>query len=187
MPAVKPTLFLILDGYGLAPAGPGNAASLADTPTLDRLFSMPGMGRLDASGRQVGLPSGFIGNSEVGHLNIGAGRIVYQDMTRIDMAIETGELFRNPVLLDLFAAIRARGGRIHFCGLLSDGGVHSHINHLFALLEMAQREGVPALVHAFLDGRDTPPSSAIDYVAQLKPELEKTAGMTNCPEGSITP
>ncbi len=174
MSSVKPTLFLILDGYGLAPAGPGNAASQANTPTLDRLFSMPGMGRLDASGRQVGLPSGFIGNSEVGHLNIGAGRIVYQDMTRIDMAIETGELFNNPVLLELFAATRARGGRIHFCGLLSDGGVHSHINNLFALLEMAQREGVPALVHAFLDGRDTPPCSAIDYVAKLEPELEKT-------------
>ena len=111
MPTVKPTLFLILDGYGLAPAGPGNAAFLANTPTLDRLFSMPGMGRLDASGRQVGLPSGFIGNSEVGHLNIGAGRIVYQDMTRIDMAIETGDLFRNPVLLELQDAVLSRGGR----------------------------------------------------------------------------
>ncbi len=174
MPVVKPTLFLILDGYGLAPAGPGNAASLAHTPTLDRLLSMPGMGRLDASGRQVGLPSGFIGNSEVGHLNIGAGRIVYQDMTRIDMAVESGELFRNPVLLDMCERVRARGGRIHFCGLLSDGGVHSHINHLFALLELAQREGVPALVHAFLDGRDTPPCSGIDYVTRLQPELEKT-------------
>lgn len=156
MPVVKPTLFLILDGYGLAPAGPGNAASLADTPTLDRLLTLPGVSRLDASGRAVGLPAGFIGNSEVGHLNIGAGRIVYQDMTRIDMAIETGELFANPVLLDLFASIRAHGGRIHFCGLLSDGGVHSHIDHLAALLEMSRRENVPALVHAFLDGRDTP-------------------------------
>ena len=176
MPAMKPTLFLILDGYGLAPAGPGNAASLANTPTLHRLTSLPGMGRLDASGRQVGLPSGFIGNSEVGHLNIGAGRIVYQDMTRIDIAIEDGSLFKNPVLLDLCEKIRQRGGRLHFCGLLSDGGVHSHINHLAALLEMAQREGVPALVHAFLDGRDTPPSSGIDYIAQLLPILEKTGG-----------
>ena len=173
MPVVKPTLFLILDGYGLAPAGPGNAASLAHTPTLDRLLAMPGLGRLDASGRQVGLPSGFIGNSEVGHLNIGAGRIVYQDMTRIDMAVESGELFRNPVLLDMCERVRARGGRIHFCGLLSDGGVHSHINHLFALLELAQREGVPALVHAFLDGRDTPPCSGIDYVTRLRPGLGK--------------
>ncbi|WP_458400175.1 2,3-bisphosphoglycerate-independent phosphoglycerate mutase [Mailhella sp.] len=174
--SVKPTLFLILDGYGLAPDGPGNAAFLANTPTLDRLLMQPGVGRLDASGRQVGLPSGFIGNSEVGHLNIGAGRIVYQDMTRIDMAIETGDLFKNPVLLDLFEKTRARGGRVHFCGLLSDGGVHSHIDHLVALLEMAQREGVPALVHAFLDGRDTPPSSGADYVKRLLLTLEKTGG-----------
>jgi len=174
--SVKPTLFLILDGYGLAPAGPGNAAYLANTPTLDRLFSLPGVGRLDASGRQVGLPSGFIGNSEVGHLNIGAGRVVYQDMTRIDMAIENGDLFKNPVLLDLMGKVRARGGRIHFCGLLSDGGVHSHIDHLGALLEMAQKEGVPALVHAFLDGRDTPPTSGAGYVERLLPMLEKTGG-----------
>ena len=174
--SVKPTLFLILDGYGLAPEGPGNAAFLANTPTLDRLLGQPGVGRLDASGRQVGLPSGFIGNSEVGHLNIGAGRVVYQDMTRIDMAIETGDLFKNPVLLDLMEKIRAKGGRIHFCGLLSDGGVHSHLDHLGALLEMAQKEGVPALVHAFLDGRDTPPTSGAGYVARLMPMLEKTGG-----------
>jgi 2,3-bisphosphoglycerate-independent phosphoglycerate mutase len=172
--SVKPTLFLILDGYGIAPDGPGNAAYLANTPTLDRLLKQPGVGQLDASGRQVGLPSGFIGNSEVGHLNIGAGRIVYQDMTRIDMAIETGDLFKNPVLLDLMGKVRERGGRIHFCGLLSDGGVHSHIDHLAALLEMAQREGVSALVHAFLDGRDTPPTSGAGYVSRLQPVLEKT-------------
>ena len=171
---MKPTLFLILDGYGLAPDGPGNAAFLADTPTLDRLLALPGMGKLEASGRPVGLPSGFIGNSEVGHLNIGAGRVVYQDMTRIDIAIENGDLFANPVLLELMGNVRARGGRIHFCGLLSDGGVHSHIDHLAALLEMAQKEGVPALVHAFLDGRDTPPTSGAGYVERLKPVLEKT-------------
>ena len=171
--AFKPTLFLILDGYGLAPASSGNAASLAHTPTLDRLFAMPGMGHLDASGREVGLPRGFIGNSEVGHLNIGAGRIVYQDMTRIDVAIETGDLFKNPVLVDLCAKIRARGGRIHFCGLLSDGGVHSHISHLEALLDLAHRENVPALVHAFLDGRDTPPCSGLDFIKQLNPALDK--------------
>ena len=172
--SVKPTLFLILDGYGLAPEGPGNAAYVASTPTLDRLLRQAGVGRLDASGRQVGLPSGFIGNSEVGHLNIGAGRVVYQDMTRIDMAIETGELFQNATLLDLMGKVRARGGRVHFCGLLSDGGVHSHIDHLSALLEMAQKEGVPALVHAFLDGRDTPPTSGAGYVERLLPVLEKT-------------
>lgn len=171
--AFRPLLFLILDGYGLAPAGPGNAAYLAKTPTLDRILSLSGMGRLDASGLEVGLPRGFIGNSEVGHLNIGAGRVVYQDMTRIDLAIETGDLFKNPVLVELCAKVRARGGRLHFCGLLSDGGVHSHINHLTALLELAHREKVPALVHAFLDGRDTPPRSGLDFVRQLFPALEK--------------
>ncbi len=169
--AFKPTLFLILDGYGIAPAGPGNAASLANTPTLDRLLNLPEMGHLAASGREVGLPRGFIGNSEVGHLNIGAGRVVYQDMTRIDLAIETGDLFKNPVLIELCDKVRAHGGRLHFCGLLSDGGVHSHINHLEALLELAHREKLPALVHAFLDGRDTPPCSGLGYVRQLFPIL----------------
>ena len=173
----KPTLFLILDGYGLAPAGPGNAASLAHTPTLDRLLAMPECGRLDASGRAVGLPSGFIGNSEVGHLNIGAGRVVYQDMTRIDIAIENGGLQHNAAVSALLDAVSASGGRIHFCGLLSDGGVHSHIRHLESLLEAASRRGVPALVHAFLDGRDTPPASGAHYVAMLQ-EMLRTHGGT---------
>lgn len=108
MKSVTPILLLILDGFGLAPAGPGNAISLARTPMLDRLLALPGVTSLSASGRDVGLPDGFIGNSEVGHLNIGAGRVVYQDMTRIDLAIENGTLFENPVILDLCAAVRAR-------------------------------------------------------------------------------
>ncbi len=172
----KPTLFLILDGYGLAPAGPGNAAALADTPTLDRLIALPERGSLEASGRAVGLPSGFIGNSEVGHLNIGAGRIVYQDMTRIDIAIENGGLSQNPVVASLLDSVSAKGGRIHFCGLLSDGGVHSHIRHLESLLQAAAQRGVPALVHAFLDGRDTPPSSGARYVEELLGMLKKHGG-----------
>ncbi len=178
----KPTLFLILDGYGLAPAGPGNAALLADTPELHRLTALPECGRLDASGRAVGLPSGFIGNSEVGHLNIGAGRVVYQDMTRIDIAIENGGLGQNPVIASLLDAVHAAGGRIHFCGLLSDGGVHSHIRHLESLLQAAAARGVPAMVHAFLDGRDTPPSSgagfAADLLAMLRTHGGKLADMT---------
>ena len=137
MKSVTPILLLILDGFGLAPAGPGNAISLARTPMLDRLLALPGVTSLSASGRDVGLPDGVIGNSEVGHLNIGAGRVVYQDMTRIDLAIENGTLFENPVILDLCAAVRARGGRLHFMGLLSDGGVHSHIRHLEALIKLA--------------------------------------------------
>ena len=172
MTSLTPTLLLILDGYGLAPAGPGNAASLARTPNLDRLLALPGVTSLAASGRAVGLPEGYIGNSEVGHLNIGAGRVVYQDLTRIDMAVESNELFSNDVLLDLCAAVRERGGRLHFAGLLSDGGVHSHINHLIALLMLAQEQNVPALVHAFMDGRDTAPASGARYVEQLQRALK---------------
>ena len=115
--SLTPTLLLILDGYGLAPAGPGNAASLARTPNIDRLISLPGATRIDASGRAVGLPAGYMGNSEVGHLNIGAGRIVYQDMTRIDVAMETGELASNAALLELLANVKRTGGRLHFAGL----------------------------------------------------------------------
>ncbi len=172
--ALRPTLLLILDGYGLAEPGPGNAVTLAHTPHLDRLLGLPGTTSLEASGSAVGLPAGYMGNSEVGHLNIGAGRIVYQDMTRIDMAVDSGELARNPVLADLMDAVRARGGRLHFMGLLSDGGVHSHIRHLCALLEAAAAAGVPAVVHGFLDGRDTPPAQAGRYLAELRPVLERT-------------
>ena len=173
MKSVTPILLLILDGFGLAPAGPGNAISLARTPMLDRLLALPGVTSLSASGRDVGLPDGFIGNSEVGHLNIGAGRVVYQDMTRIDLAIENGTLFENPVILDLCAAVRARGGRLHFMGLLSDGGVHSHIRHLEALIKLAGTQGVSALVHAFMDGRDTSPCGGADYVERLLPVLKE--------------
>ncbi len=173
MKSVTPILLLILDGFGLAPAGPGNAISLARTPMLDRLLALPGVTSLSASGRDVGLPDGFIGNSEVGHLNIGAGRVVYQDMTRIDLAIENGTLFENPVILDLCAAVRARGGRLHFMGLLSDGGVHSHIRHLEALIKLAGTQGVSTLVHAFMDGRDTSPCGGADYVERLLPVLKE--------------
>ncbi len=175
MNAVTPALLLILDGLGLAPAGPGNAISLACTPTLDRLLSLPGMTSLSASGRDVGLPEGFIGNSEVGHLNIGAGRVVYQDMTRIDLAIEDGSLFRNPAILALCDAVRAHGGRLHFMGLLSDGGVHSHVSHLEALVKMAREQRVPALVHAFMDGRDTSPCGGAEYLDRLLPVLNAQA------------
>ena len=171
---LTPTLLLILDGYGLAEPGPGNAATLARIPNLDRLLDQPNRVALAASGRAVGLPDGYMGNSEVGHLNIGAGRIVYQDMTRIDMAVESGELAKNPVLCELLEHVRASGGRIHFAGLLSDGGVHSHIAHLEALLRIAADYGVPAVVHAFLDGRDTPPTSGVNYVRRLKDCLEET-------------
>ena len=170
---MPPTLLLILDGFGLAPAGPGNAASLAKTPNLDRLNAACAHTRLAASGRDVGLPAGYIGNSEVGHLNIGAGRVVYQDMTRIDLAVETGELEKNTVFLQLLDAIRSRNGRLHLMGLLSDGGVHSHIGHVKALARIAHAHGVDALVHAFTDGRDVAPGSGEAYLAALRDTLKE--------------
>lgn len=171
MPAA-PTLLLILDGFGTAPAGPGNAVSLAKTPHLDRLFSRYPHTTLACSGRAVGLPEGFMGNSEVGHMNIGAGRVVYQDMTRIDIAIENGGFAANPALLDLCAKAGAASGRLHLMGLVSDGGVHSHQNHIYALVALAKAQGVrEVFVHAFLDGRDTPPSSGLGYIEALEREL----------------
>ncbi len=172
MKPVTPTLLLILDGFGLAPAGPGNALSLAKTPNLDALFARYPHTQLACSGRAVGLPDGFMGNSEVGHMNIGAGRVVYQDMTRIDISIEDKSFFENPALLDLMARTKAGSGRLHLMGLVSDGGVHSHQNHIHALVELAKRQGLrEVFIHAFLDGRDTPPSSGLGFVQQLEARL----------------
>ena len=172
---VTPTLLLILDGWGQAPAGPGNAVSLARTPAIDSLMALPGKTTLLCSGRAVGLPDGYMGNSEVGHMNIGAGRIVYQDMTRIDIALEDGSFAANPVIRDTVAAAKKSGGALHLLGLLSDGGVHSHIRHLFALLDAAREAGVPAFVHAFMDGRDTAPDSGIGFMRQLVERLGPNA------------
>ncbi|MBQ7617526.1 MAG: 2,3-bisphosphoglycerate-independent phosphoglycerate mutase [Desulfovibrio sp.] len=170
--SVRPTLLLILDGFGLAKKGPGNAPSLAKTPNLDRLFATYPHSELVASGRDVGLPSGYMGNSEVGHLNIGAGRIVYQDMTRIDLAVEDGSFAQNTVINDLLAKIKASGGRLHLAGLLSDGGVHSHIRHLVALCKLAAQKEVPVRIHCIMDGRDTDPKSGVNYLAQLHEEIK---------------
>ncbi|MBQ4133825.1 MAG: 2,3-bisphosphoglycerate-independent phosphoglycerate mutase [Desulfovibrionaceae bacterium] len=163
----KPTLLLILDGWGVAAPGPGNAVSLAAMPYINNLIAKYSGALLHCSGRDVGLPSGFMGNSEVGHMNIGAGRVVYQDMTRIDLAVENDDLRSNAALSGLLSKLVASGGRLHFMGLLSDGGVHSHINHLFALLRLAREAQVPAVVHAFLDGRDTSPTSGLGYLRRL--------------------
>jgi len=168
---LTPTLLLILDGFGLAPASPGNATALANTPNLNKLGATCAHTRLGASGRDVGLPAGYIGNSEVGHLNIGAGRVVYQDMTRIDVAVETGELDKNTVFLQLLEDIQRHHGRLHLMGLLSDGGVHSHIGHVKALARIAHAHGVETLVHAFTDGRDVPPGSGRDFLADLHDSL----------------
>lgn len=158
----------MLDGWGIAPAGPGNAVTLADTPNLDRLFREFPHTELKASGEAVGLPPGQMGNSEVGHLNLGAGRVVYQDLTRINLAIDDGSFFENTELKKAFTHSRDRDSSVHLLGLLSDGGVHSDIGHLKALIEMAGRQGCKNLyLHIFLDGRDVSPRSGIGYVEEL--------------------
>ena len=164
---------MILDGWGIAPASSTNAATLAQTPNLDKYFANYPHTQLEASGRQVGLPAGQIGNSEVGHLNIGSGRIIYQSLTRISKAIEDGDFFTNPVLVGVVEAVKANGKALHVLGLLSDGGVHSHITHIIALLDLAKRHGLTEVyVHAFLDGRDVPPQSALTYVEQLEAAMQ---------------
>lgn len=173
MSDITPTVLLILDGWGLAPAGPGNAASLANTPTMDSIWNHPSCTSIEASGRAVGLPAGYMGNSEVGHMNLGAGRIVYQDMTLIDMALERGEFPANPVIAEVLRNTGKSGGAVHFIGLLSDGGVHSHIEHAKGLLDAAKAAGVPAFVHAFMDGRDTSPTSGAGFIRDLLDHMEK--------------
>jgi 2,3-bisphosphoglycerate-independent phosphoglycerate mutase len=167
-PAVRPVVLLILDGFGSRDAAPDNAIARARKPNWDRLLATCPHTTIDASELHVGLPSGQMGNSEVGHLNIGAGRVVYQDFTRIDVAIESGEFARNPVLRDAVARARANGSTVHVFGLLSPGGVHSHERQLAAMVAMAADGGAPRVhVHAFLDGRDTPPKSAAASLAYM--------------------
>jgi 2,3-bisphosphoglycerate-independent phosphoglycerate mutase len=170
----KPLLLMILDGWGINPHRENNAIALTAHPVMGRLLREYPSTELNASGMAVGLPDGQMGNSEVGHLNIGAGRIVYQDLTRITKAIRDESFFSNPVLLDCIAKTRSSGGDLHLAGLLSDGGVHSHTTHLYALLELARREGIRnVFVHCFLDGRDTPPKSASGYLAELEEEMRR--------------
>jgi 2,3-bisphosphoglycerate-independent phosphoglycerate mutase len=167
-PPLSRVCLVILDGWGLAPPGPGNAVELADTPVFDLLWANCPRTQLTACGRAVGLPEGQMGNSEVGHLNLGAGAVVRQDLTRIDDAIADGSFARNEVLMRACAAGRERG-RLHLMGLVSDGGVHASMGHLRALVEMAGEEGVPdTIVHAFTDGRDTSPTSGAGHVAELE-------------------
>ena len=167
--AKKPVMLMILDGWGLAPDCATNAATAAPTPFLDSCFAKFPHTTLEASGLAVGLPEGQIGNSEVGHLNIGAGRVIYQSLTRITKAIQDGDFFTNPVLVNVMEKTKANGTALHLLGLLSDGGVHSHIEHLIALLKMSRDKGLQKVyVHAFLDGRDVPPQSALTYVKLLE-------------------
>jgi len=164
-----PTTLIIMDGFGFECACKGNAVTNTATPNLDRIFAeCPGC-QLAASGFDVGLPEGQMGNSEVGHTNIGAGRVVFQDLPRISRDIQTGDFFKNPAYVEAMENCREWGSALHLMGLLSDGGVHSHINHLFAMLQMAKEQGIEKVyVHCFLDGRDVPPSSGKAFVEQLQ-------------------
>ena len=162
-----PTVLVILDGFGMGTSGPGNAVALANTPVLDRLFAENAHTTLSASGLDVGLPAGQMGNSEVGHTNIGGGRVVFQDLPRISRAIETGEFFKNPAYNKAIDDCLAKGSSLHLYGLLSNGGVHSTVEHLWALLKMAKDKGLTRVyIHAFLDGRDVSPTSGKGFVAE---------------------
>jgi 2,3-bisphosphoglycerate-independent phosphoglycerate mutase len=170
----KPVVLCVLDGWGENPDKIGNAIEAANTPNLDRYEKEFPFTTLGAAGEAVGLPKGQMGNSEVGHLNLGAGRIVYQEITRISKAIRDGNFFTNEVLLRAMRNAKARNTAVHIMGLLSDGGVHSHIEHLFALIDMAKSSGIEHLyIHAFLDGRDVPPQSALTYFRQLEEKMAK--------------
>ncbi len=169
----KTHMLIILDGWGIGSDEPTNAVMVADTPCLDRLQATCPSTQLRCSGRDVGLPGGIMGNSEVGHMNIGAGRVVNQDLVRIDKAIEDGDFFDNPNLCAGMDAIAVRGGALHLMGLVSDGGVHSQFTHLLALLDMAKQRGLAAVfVHAILDGRDTPPDSGTGYLKRLQNHIQ---------------
>ena len=169
-----PTTLIIMDGFGLESASEGNAVTNATTPRLDKIFAeCPGC-QLSASGLDVGLPDGQMGNSEVGHTNIGAGRVVFQDLPHISRDIDTGDFFRNSAYLEAMENCREWGSSLHLMGLLSDGGVHSHITHLYALLRMAKEQGIEKVyVHCFLDGRDVPPSSGKHFVEQLQAKMQQ--------------
>jgi 2,3-bisphosphoglycerate-independent phosphoglycerate mutase len=163
---------VVLDGWGCAPAGPGNGVDLAATPVFDRLWREYPHTTLRASGPAVGLPPGQMGNSEVGHLTIGSGRILFQDLMRVSEAVRDGSLFENAALVAAFERARSRGGAVHLLGLVSHGGVHSHIEHVHALLELARRQGMEerTWIHAFTDGRDVSPTSAVSDLAELPAE-----------------
>ncbi len=169
---MKPLMLMILDGFGQSGTDYGNAIQAAKTPNIDRIFGQNPKTTLGASGMNVGLPDGQMGNSEVGHTNIGAGRVVYQELTRITKSIADGDFFENAELLGAVENCKKHGTALHLMGLLSDGGVHSHIQHLYGMLDLAKKNGLDKVyIHCFLDGRDVPPTSGKDFVAQLQAKL----------------
>jgi 2,3-bisphosphoglycerate-independent phosphoglycerate mutase len=170
----RPTVLIIMDGVGLEEEGEGNAVSLANTPNLDQLMKEYPTSALRASGEAVGLPKGQMGNSEVGHMNIGGGRVVYQSLTRIHKAVKDGSFQENEAYKDAMTHVKSQGSKLHIMGLLSDGGVHSHISHFKGMLDFAKSEGLEKVyVHAFLDGRDVPPESAITYIEELEAYMKE--------------
>ena len=170
----KPVVLMIMDGFGLNPDAYGNAIKAAKTPHLTRLFAENPFTKIGASGMDVGLPDGQMGNSEVGHTNIGAGRVVYQELTRITKSIQDGDFFENPALLKAMENAKKPGAALHLAGLLSDGGVHSHNTHLYGLLQMAKRMGVAKVfVHCLMDGRDVPPTSGKGFVEELQAKMQQ--------------
>ncbi|MFA4858159.1 MAG: 2,3-bisphosphoglycerate-independent phosphoglycerate mutase [Candidatus Margulisiibacteriota bacterium] len=170
----KPLVLIIMDGWGIRAKRDANAIALAGTPNLDALTKKYPSTQLGCSGEDVGLPEGQMGNSEVGHLNIGAGRVVYQELTRISKAIRDGEFFKNPEFLKAIETVKKNNSSLHLMGLLSDGGVHSEMTHLYALLQLAKQQGIKKVyIHALLDGRDTPPRSALTYFEQLENKFKE--------------
>ena len=168
----RPVMLVVLDGFGLGDGGPDDATAAGHTPFFDRARETWPTAKLETSGEAVGLPAGQMGNSEVGHMTMGAGRVIDQDITRISKQIARGGLDDVPAIRDAIAAVKRTGGTLHLMGLLSDGGVHSHQDHVVALLEHFEREGVPTAIHAFLDGRDTPPSSGLGHLQALLPHVD---------------
>ena len=170
----KPVMLMILDGWGLGEDYPGNAIYIGDTPVYDSLMKTQAHSELEASGEAVGLPDGQMGNSEVGHLNMGAGRVVYQDLPRISREISTGDFFKKPEFLDAIEYSREKKSKIHLVGMISDGGVHCHNTHLYALLELMKRENVEDVyVHSILDGRDVGPKTGLFYMSELEKEIDR--------------
>ncbi len=175
MPKIKPVLLVVLDGWGIRAQRDANAIAIAGTPNMDALMREYPWTEVQTSGLSVGLPDGQMGNSEVGHTNLGAGRIVYQDLVRINRAVEDGSFFQNDALVMACRKAKAAGGALHLMGLVSDGGVHSSQEHLYACMDLARREGVQkCFVHAFMDGRDTPPKSGVGYMRALEKRIEET-------------
>lgn len=170
----RPTMLMILDGYGIRETSEGNAIAVARKPRLDEIFAKYPFITIEASGEEVGLPAGQMGNSEVGHLNIGAGSVIYQNLLKITRAVESGSFFENEALLHAMKNASEEGKTLHVMGLVSDGGVHSHFKHLIAVLDMAKKCGVSdVVVHCYLDGRDVPPKSAMDYLAPLEDHMKE--------------